>query len=91
MCVVVSFFSTFSASVVSADKPDNNEDSQANLKQQMLTLEDKENWYESYLTAQCLFDSLRTVWFSYQCYLWTHTIAIYLGSSKTKTREKSEI
>ncbi|CAH3021121.1 unnamed protein product [Porites evermanni] len=30
-------------SVVSADKPDNNEDSQANLKQQMLTLEDKEN------------------------------------------------
>ena len=36
-------FSTFSASVVSADKPDNTEDSQANLKQQMLTLEDKEN------------------------------------------------
>lgn len=33
-------FSTFSASV---DKPDNTEDSQANLKQQMLTLEDKEN------------------------------------------------
>lgn len=30
-------------SVVSADKPDNNEDSQANLKQQMLNLEDKEN------------------------------------------------
>ena len=54
--------SSFSASVVSADKPDNNEDSQANLKQQMLTLEDKENWYESYLTVQCLFDSLRTTY-----------------------------
>ena len=89
--VVVFYFSTFSASVVSADKPDNNEDSQANLKQQMLTLEDKENWCESYLTAQCLFDSLRTVWVSYLCYLWTHIIAIYQGSTKTMTRETRKI